>query len=681
MLLAAPANARTASYHGFRVAVPAGWPVFRLAARPHVCVRFNRHAVYLGSPGATERCPVAAIGRTEAILVSPTAVRVGGRAMQFSAGRVVVTATWNHDPRAVSRALGRRVRITRVAAPAARAGIASAARPAAAGTVFTGLGFDACAAPSETAMQAWRPGYGAAGIYIGGANMACAQPNLTSTWVGDQTAAGWRFIPTYVGLQAPLSSCGSCAPILPARAAAEGTAAAADAVAQAQALGIGPHNPIYFDMEAYNPTATSTTAVLTFLSAWTTQLHASQYLSGVYSSSDSGISDIAAAAGTSFVEPDDLWIANWNGQQSTVDPNVPSTVFATHDRLHQYAGSHNETHGGIRINVDSDYLDGATAAGSVLIGGSITAPAAVPSLALTPQVNGTVGFHASWPGVDTIASWQVLAGGTPETMAPYGTPIATTGDAIVTVHSEFPYFAAEALDITGQPLGTSAPVATPAHLAIYGHSAFVGTHGNGTLPVGCFTGRRCLVSTTITAGRRVLARTGGEVVPAGGGRLLHFSLTPAGRAALAAARRHRLAVRVLARDASGATAAAAIGLNRFVTSGLSPSRSLTDAPALQLFGASEFVFRRLSGGVLAGCFASAPCEVAMTITAGRTTVAIAQPQTLGANELGYLRIVLTARGRALMARMKGNQLGAQVALTDSVTGAQAAGQVVLISYG
>jgi hypothetical protein len=34
-----------------------------------------------------------------------------------------------------------------------------------------------------------------------------------------------------------------------------------------------------------------------------------------------------------------------------------------------------------------------------------------------------------------------------------------------------------------------------------------------------------------------------------------------------------------------------------------------------------------------------------------------------------------------MARARGNQLGAQVALTDSVSGAQAAGNAVLISYG
>jgi hypothetical protein len=137
---------------------------------------------------------------------------------------------------------------------------------------------------------------------------------------------------------------------------------------------------------------------------------------------------------------------------------------------------------------------------------------------------------------------------------------------------------------------------------------------------------------------------------------------------------------VLTRDISGVTAAAPISLVPFATSGRGPIRSVSDAPALQLFGATEFVFRRRTGGILAGCFSTAPCKVATTLSAGRTTVATAQPQTLGANELGYLRFVLTPQGRALMARASGNQFAARVALTDTISGAQAAGQIVLISY-
>src|SRR5512143_1324666 len=58
-------------YHGYSVVVPSGWPVYRLAEHPRVCVRFDRHAVYLGRPGRDQACPAHAAGRTEAILVEP----------------------------------------------------------------------------------------------------------------------------------------------------------------------------------------------------------------------------------------------------------------------------------------------------------------------------------------------------------------------------------------------------------------------------------------------------------------------------------------------------------------------------------------------------------------------------------------------------------------------------------
>ena len=88
-------------------------------------------------------------------------------------------------------------------------------------------------------------------------------------------------------------------------------------------------------------------------------------LSGVYSSENSGIVDLVNANGTGFVEPDEIWIANWNGQQNTISTVVPSTDWANHQRLHQYQGGHNATYGGVTINIDSDYVDAATASGDV----------------------------------------------------------------------------------------------------------------------------------------------------------------------------------------------------------------------------------------------------------------------------------------------------------------------------
>src|SRR5512138_1304293 len=48
---------------------------------------------------------------------------------------------------------------------------------------FSGSGFDACTAPSETTMKSWlNSPYRAIGIYIGGVNRGCAQANLTTSW-------------------------------------------------------------------------------------------------------------------------------------------------------------------------------------------------------------------------------------------------------------------------------------------------------------------------------------------------------------------------------------------------------------------------------------------------------------------------------------------------------------------
>ncbi len=231
-----------------------------------------------------------------------------------------------------------------------------------ASAAYTGLGFDACAAPAAATMNAWLSSpYRAVGIYVGGVNRGCSQPNLTSAWVGAVAAAGWKFIPTYVGLQAPGSSCGSCSEIDPDHAASQGKAEANDAAAKMLALGLGPGNPIYFDMEHYKRGGTNTLTALAFLGAWTTQLHAEGYTSGVYSSASSGIADLVAAYGTGYTEPDAIWIANWNGLKTTSDPYVPDAYWPARQRLHQYRGGHKETHGGVSVNVDSNYLDGPVA--------------------------------------------------------------------------------------------------------------------------------------------------------------------------------------------------------------------------------------------------------------------------------------------------------------------------------
>jgi hypothetical protein len=223
--------------------------------------------------------------------------------------------------------------------------------------------------------------------------------------VREQVAAGWHLIPTYVGLQSPTSSCGSCAKLSPASAAAQGTAAASDAIGDAQAIGIGPGSPIYFDMESYSRTSSATNATLAFLAAWTNRLHALGYLSGVYSSSASGIADLASRLGTSYSQPDHIWIANWNGRTSTADPYVPASAWADHQRIHQYRGGHDETYGGVTINIDNNYVEGATA------GGEAAAPV-LPALSLLGVRPATttvqVRVRCGWPSGETCPGQIIL---------------------------------------------------------------------------------------------------------------------------------------------------------------------------------------------------------------------------------------------------------------------------------
>jgi hypothetical protein len=80
-----------------------------------------------------------------------------------------------------------------------------------------------------------------------------------------------------------------------------------DAVNQAKRLGIAPGNPVYENMEGYPTRGINTPAVLAFLSGWTAKLHAAGYISGVYSSSSSGVSDLVHKYGTAYREPDDIW--------------------------------------------------------------------------------------------------------------------------------------------------------------------------------------------------------------------------------------------------------------------------------------------------------------------------------------------------------------------------------------
>lgn len=254
-----------------------------------------------------------------------------------------------------------------VAAPPASAEPATAVAYPKGGsaTRFKGLGFDTCTAPSVAALRAWLASpYRAVNTYFGGINRGCAQPNLNAAWVRDVSNLGYRIIPTYFGRQ-PSCMLGTKQYRYDAsNATSYGTQDGQDAVSRAKSLGMRSGSALYADVEHYDRTNSScVTAVRRYVSAWTKALHASGFLAGVYVHQDSGLRDLSAVHGsTTYARPDAVWMARWDGNQSLTGwPTAPNSQWAVHQRAKQYRGDHNETWGGVTINIDSDSLDAPVA--------------------------------------------------------------------------------------------------------------------------------------------------------------------------------------------------------------------------------------------------------------------------------------------------------------------------------
>jgi len=258
------------------------------------------------------------------------------------------------------------------------AGLVATTSPAGAGNrvtpgSFTGYGFDQCTAPTQKAMDAWLTSspYWAVGIYISGDSRGClSQPNLSPTWVSSQLAKGWRLLPITLGPQAWCTTrerylkqvrISPSATSSYAAARAQGRAEADKTIAAASKLGISAGSTLWYDIEAFSITKTDCReSALSFLSAWTEQLHARGFVSGVYSSGASGIKMLDDARATrpgAYTMPDQLWIADWNGRADVASSYARSDGWTPHRRVHQYRGGHNETYGGVTINIDNNWVD------------------------------------------------------------------------------------------------------------------------------------------------------------------------------------------------------------------------------------------------------------------------------------------------------------------------------------
>jgi hypothetical protein len=251
----------------------------------------------------------------------------------------------------------------RPATPSAAATLAAVPASAVPGTL-TGVGFDACTAPGTDVMTAWRASspYRAVGIYIGGVNRACTQPQLTAAWVASQVAAGWRLVPIYMGLQPQCTTSSKRFRFSAAEAASAGRSAASDSVRAARALGLPRGSTVFVDVEAYATNdAVCRRSVLEYQSAWTARLHDLAYLSGYYSSLGSGVRDQEAVYDSpAYVRPDYLWFARYDGVVTTSSPTIAPSHWPRR-RIKQYQSPVQtggpETWGGRTLSVDRDQLD------------------------------------------------------------------------------------------------------------------------------------------------------------------------------------------------------------------------------------------------------------------------------------------------------------------------------------
>jgi Domain of unknown function (DUF1906) len=550
---------RVINYRGYHMKVPASWPVYRLGPNSSRCVLFNRHAIYLGTPGADPRCPVSAVGKTEALLVQPLGSQSSlppqisvqqGKSVEMPSGRqavqdavsqilqfalpkagVRVTASYGHDPSLI-RSILRSAHLT-AAGPAAahqsaqvaeaagrpggaaarrdsrhrradqrqarrhnrhaargqrsrdrhsrdrhgRAGHAvdSAAKPAtgtpsvtvppgaaaaasvapdtsptatpspmplaaaASSTTLThvtgaGLGFDTCTVPTAGTMKRWLASpFRMIGTYLGGDNWACNYGNFSKSWVTQVAEMGWRFIPLWVGPQAPCTSIGGAVRINSANATAQGRSQAASAVSTAAGFGYGKGSPIYFDMEGYdNLDSSCSHAVLSFLSGWTQGLHKAGYLSGVYSSASSGMADLASQYHKSgYSEPNDMWFADWDRDAVVTNSGLPSGDWPGYRRVHQFDGPNVEKFGGISVNIDDDYADGDVAGlGSPPGAYALGAPDAMH---LARGASGHSQLLITAPagkGSSQTVQWQVQHGHGVSISPDQGTAVITPGQSV-----------------------------------------------------------------------------------------------------------------------------------------------------------------------------------------------------------------------------------------------------------
>jgi hypothetical protein len=236
-------------------------------------------------------------------------------------------------------------------------------------SVFVGQGFDKCEIASPSQLQTWRAAspYRVVNLYIGGSSRYCSNAALSASLLTQLSQQGWQFIPTWVGPQAACTT-------YPARMSYDLGAAYNQGLAEANAaldvaanLGLTLADKsgavIYYDLEYYPYTNTAChNAAQAFIAGWTAQLRGGGNHAGVYSTGPI-LSSFASIPNV----PDAIWPAHWIN--ASYNPNatvwnvysLSNSLWNNQQRIRQYTGGHNETWGGLTLNIDSDVSEGIVA--------------------------------------------------------------------------------------------------------------------------------------------------------------------------------------------------------------------------------------------------------------------------------------------------------------------------------
>jgi photosystem II stability/assembly factor-like uncharacterized protein len=235
--------------------------------------------------------------------------------------------------------------------------------------IFIGQGFDKCEIASPSQLQTWLAAspYRIVNLYIGGSSRYCANAALSAALLAQLSQQGWQFIPTWVGPQAACTTYTSRISYDLDTAYNQGLAEANGALEVAANLGLTLADQsgaiIYYDLEYYEYTNTAChNAAKAFIAGWTAQLRGTGNHAGVYSTGPI----LNGFAGIPNV-PDAIWPAHWINTYYNPDAtvwdvyNLSNSLWNNQQRIRQYTGGHNETWGGLTLNIDSDVSEGIAA--------------------------------------------------------------------------------------------------------------------------------------------------------------------------------------------------------------------------------------------------------------------------------------------------------------------------------